>query len=155
MMKYYKDNESNVFAYDNEQIEKVELIDFLERKLSEAGEDSEEFERVTSELSTIPPVFFDIRDKINSMTEMSNEEIELHINPPTSKEQHIAEAETKKQSLLAEATKAIAPLQDAMDLDMATEEETASLQEWKKYRVLLNRIDTSTAPDIEFPEKPQ
>ncbi|EKK0235785.1 tail fiber assembly protein, partial [Escherichia coli] len=25
---------------------------------------------------------------------------------------------------------------------------------WKKYRVLLNRIDTSTAPDIVWPEIP-
>ncbi|ELW5865089.1 tail fiber assembly protein, partial [Escherichia coli] len=25
---------------------------------------------------------------------------------------------------------------------------------WKKYRVLLNRVDTSTAPDIEWPVKP-
>ncbi|EMG9853476.1 tail fiber assembly protein, partial [Escherichia coli] len=28
------------------------------------------------------------------------------------------------------------------------------LEAWKKYRVLLNRIDTSTAPDIEWPEIP-
>ncbi|EGS1765299.1 TPA: tail fiber assembly protein, partial [Escherichia coli] len=25
---------------------------------------------------------------------------------------------------------------------------------WKKYRVLLNRVDTSTAPDIEWPTSP-
>ncbi|EFF0700519.1 tail fiber assembly protein, partial [Escherichia coli] len=25
---------------------------------------------------------------------------------------------------------------------------------WKKYRVLLNRVDTSTAPDIEWPTMP-
>ncbi|EMM5239625.1 TPA: tail fiber assembly protein, partial [Escherichia coli] len=25
---------------------------------------------------------------------------------------------------------------------------------WKKYRVLLNRVDTSTAPDIEWPKEP-
>ncbi|WP_036977990.1 tail fiber assembly protein, partial [Providencia alcalifaciens] len=25
----------------------------------------------------------------------------------------------------------------------------------KKYRVLLNRVDTSTAPDVSFPEKPE
>ncbi|EOZ2641109.1 tail fiber assembly protein, partial [Escherichia coli] len=25
---------------------------------------------------------------------------------------------------------------------------------WKKYRVLLNRIDTSTAPDIDWPTIP-
>ena len=66
----------------------------------------------------------------------------------------IAQAESTKQSLLAETTDAIAPLQDAVDLDMATDEEEAFLKEWKKYRVLLNRVDTSTAPDVEFPEKP-
>ncbi|MDI0552840.1 tail fiber assembly protein, partial [Escherichia coli] len=48
----------------------------------------------------------------------------------------------------------IAPLQDAVDLEIATEEETSLLEAWKKYRVLLNRIDTSTAPDIEWPEIP-
>ncbi|MDN0004869.1 tail fiber assembly protein [Providencia stuartii] len=32
--------------------------------------------------------------------------------------------------------------------------EAAALQAWKKYRVLLNRIDTSLAPNIEWPEKP-
>ncbi|KLG49264.1 tail fiber assembly protein, partial [Escherichia coli] len=47
-----------------------------------------------------------------------------------------------------------APLQDAADLEIATEEETSLLEAWKKYRVLLNRIDTSTAPDIVWPEIP-
>ncbi|HDW0493041.1 TPA: tail fiber assembly protein, partial [Escherichia coli] len=32
----------------------------------------------------------------------------------------------------------------------ATEEETPLLEAWKKYRVLLNRVDTSVAPDIEW-----
>ncbi len=41
--------------------------------------------------------------------------------------------------------------QDAADLEIATEEETSLLEAWKKYRVLLNRVDTSTAPDIEWP----
>ncbi|HGV9229832.1 TPA: tail fiber assembly protein [Providencia rettgeri] len=60
----------------------------------------------------------------------------------------------KKQSLLAEANNAIAPLQDAVDLSMATDEEKAQLTAWKKYRVLLNRVGTSTESDIEWPEKP-
>nr|ELR5039333.1 tail fiber assembly protein [Providencia stuartii]ELR5082438.1 tail fiber assembly protein [Providencia stuartii] len=85
---------------------------------------------------------------------MSTKEIESYLNPPISKEQLIAEAEQQKQSLLAEANNAIAPLQDAVDLDMATDEEKAQLTAWKKYRVLLNRVDTSTAPDIDWPEKP-
>lgn len=74
---------------------------------------------------------------------------------PKTKDQHIAEAEQKKQMLLSEAAKAIAPLQDAVDLDMATDEEIALLKEWKKYRVLLNRVDTLLAPDINFPAKPE
>ncbi|NPF56150.1 tail fiber assembly protein, partial [Escherichia coli] len=44
--------------------------------------------------------------------------------------------------------------QDAADLEIATEEETLLLEAWKKYRVLLNRVDTSTAPDIEWPTNP-
>lgn len=75
--------------------------------------------------------------------------------PPLTHEKAVAAAEAKKQYLLSEASEAIAPLQDAVDLDMATPEEEALLKEWKKYRVLLNRVDTSLAPDIEWPVKPQ
>lgn len=74
--------------------------------------------------------------------------------PPPPKEQLIAEAEAKKQALIAEAATAIAPLQDAVDLDMATPEEESALKEWKIYRVLLSRVDTSTAPDITWPVRP-
>ncbi|EKK4595233.1 tail fiber assembly protein, partial [Escherichia coli] len=44
--------------------------------------------------------------------------------------------------------------QDAVDAGIATDEETSILTEWKKYRVLLMRVDTSTAPDIEWPTPP-
>lgn len=70
------------------------------------------------------------------------------------KESDIAAAEAQKQYLVAEATAAIAPLQDAVDLDMATQREESLLKEWKKYRVLLNRVDTSSAPDVAWPQKP-
>ncbi|MGS5187697.1 tail fiber assembly protein, partial [Escherichia coli] len=48
----------------------------------------------------------------------------------------------------------IAPLQDAVDLEIATEEEKSLLAAWKTYRVLLNRVDTSLSPDIEWPSQP-
>ncbi|PQV85836.1 tail fiber assembly protein [Cronobacter sakazakii] len=67
---------------------------------------------------------------------------------------HVGLAEAEKQSLLQEATQAIAPLQDAVELEMASEGEVAQLAAWKKYRVLLNRVDTTTAPDIAWPEMP-
>ncbi|WP_316044504.1 tail fiber assembly protein [Serratia liquefaciens] len=51
-------------------------------------------------------------------------------------------------------TNAVAPLQDAVDLGEATEDEQFQLTAWKKYRVLLNRVDTSSAPYLNCPEKP-
>lgn len=66
----------------------------------------------------------------------------------------IREAEETKNSLMQVASEHIAPLQDAVDLEIATEEETSLLEAWKKYRVLLNRVNTTTAPDIEWPTVP-
>ncbi|HAP0440905.1 TPA: ParB N-terminal domain-containing protein, partial [Escherichia coli] len=57
----------------------------------------------------------------------------------------IREAEETKNNLMQVASEHIAPLQDAADLEIATEEEISLLEAWKKYRVLLNRVDTSTA----------
>ncbi|HBK4813253.1 TPA: tail fiber assembly protein [Enterobacter asburiae] len=53
------------------------------------------------------------------------------------------EINSKKKRLLTEATTVIAPLQDAVDLSIATTQEIENLREWKEYRVLLNRIDPS------------
>ncbi|MBC6659640.1 tail fiber assembly protein [Morganella morganii] len=65
-----------------------------------------------------------------------------------------ADAEIQKQALMSEASDAIAPLQDAVDLDMATPEEESALKEWKKYRVLLNRVDTSPGVGVVWPTRP-
>ncbi|QIX97466.1 tail fiber assembly protein [Cedecea sp. FDAARGOS_727] len=64
-------------------------------------------------------------------------------------------AEGDKVRLLAEATAAISPLQDAVDADIATDEELQQLKVWKTYRVMLNRVDVSAAPEINWPEKPK
>jgi len=53
-----------------------------------------------------------------------------------------------------EANRVIAPLQDAVDISIATDAEITRLAEWKRYRVELSRIDTRKAPDIEWPSKP-
>ncbi|EBS3608380.1 tail fiber assembly protein [Salmonella enterica subsp. enterica serovar Poona] len=63
----------------------------------------------------------------------------------------LREAEGTKSRLLQMASEKIAPLQDAVDLGLATDDEKAQLDEWKKYRVLVNRVDTSN-PD--WPDKP-
>lgn len=59
-----------------------------------------------------------------------------------------------KTGLISQAGVIIAPLQDAVDLDEATDAEIATLKAWKQYRVLLNRIDANTAEDIDWPLAP-
>ncbi|EEX2874306.1 tail fiber assembly protein [Escherichia coli] len=76
----------------------------------------------------------------------------IDIPPPSTAE--IAElAEIKKSQLRVVADVEIAWRQDAVDAGIATAEETAALSEWKTYRVLLMRADTS-APDITWPVQP-
>lgn len=63
--------------------------------------------------------------------------------PPPTQQELIAQAETKKSLLRTYADSEIAWRQDAVDAGIATDEETAALADWKKYRVLLMRVDTA------------
>lgn len=74
--------------------------------------------------------------------------------PSPTKEQLIAEAKAHKAALITAASETIAILKDAVDLGKATKEEEARLLAWREYRVLLMRVDTSLAPDIEWPVAP-
>ncbi|MEB0044153.1 MULTISPECIES: tail fiber assembly protein [unclassified Pseudomonas] len=47
----------------------------------------------------------------------------------------------QRTALMVQATVAIAPLLDAVELDMATEEERTRYEAWRRYRVLLNRVE--------------
>ncbi|EIY0263098.1 tail fiber assembly protein [Escherichia coli] len=71
--------------------------------------------------------------------------------PAATEDELQEQAAAEKSRLKQNADSEIAWRQDAVDVGMATEEEAAALFEWKKYRVLLMRTDTSTAPDIEWP----
>ncbi|QHJ80056.1 MAG: hypothetical protein [Caudoviricetes sp.] len=65
-----------------------------------------------------------------------------------------AQAEETRAILMGEANQKISPLQAALDVGIATDEELSKLKVWKTYLVLLSRVDTSTAPDIEWPIVP-
>ncbi|WP_085163742.1 tail fiber assembly protein [Gilliamella bombi] len=58
-----------------------------------------------------------------------------------------------KNSLINEANEKIAVLQDIIDLDMQEANEEAQLKQWKKYRILLTRVDASDINAV-FPQKP-
>ncbi len=72
-----------------------------------------------------------------------------------SKNEEIERAELERVNMISKASAVISPLQDAIDLNMATDEEEQSYKAWKLYRVLLSRVDTSLAPDISWPTSPE
>lgn len=67
----------------------------------------------------------------------------------------VQQAAARKARLLQQASEAIAPLQDAVDIGMATPAEQQALTDWKICRVLLNRIRPESAPDIDWPPIPE
>ncbi|WP_223817288.1 MULTISPECIES: tail fiber assembly protein [unclassified Pantoea] len=82
--------------------------------------------------------------------------------PPLTEEERESQAEAAKNAnavmkdaLMSEAGLQINILQDAVDLEMATDAEAALLPRWKKYRVLLSRIEPQSAEQISWPEKPE
>lgn len=66
----------------------------------------------------------------------------------------VAIAESKKQSLLAEAEQAISMLERKVRLGMATDTDRVKLTGWEIFSVKVADTDTSAAPDI-WPEKPE
>ncbi|WP_350306265.1 tail fiber assembly protein [Photorhabdus viridis] len=70
------------------------------------------------------------------------------------KTSQIEQAEQQRATLRQHANEAITFLQYAVDTELASEEEKALLLEWKKYLVLLSRVDVSSVPEISWPEEP-
>lgn len=63
--------------------------------------------------------------------------------PPLTAEQQAAIADIERTQLRSVADSEIAWRQDAIDVEIATEDEKTALAEWKTYRVLLMRVDTA------------
>ncbi|MEQ2019518.1 tail fiber assembly protein [Photorhabdus bodei] len=78
----------------------------------------------------------------------------VDVPPPTLKQLQ-QRAEREQQRLMNIANEKIAPLLDAVGLSIATDAEKSALTEWRCYRVMLNRIDYTTTPDIQWPEQPR
>lgn len=64
-------------------------------------------------------------------------------------------AENKKRSLLSVAEQTITMLERKVRLGMATDEDKQKLTKWEIFSVKVADADTSTAPDIIWPEKPE
>ena len=62
--------------------------------------------------------------------------------------------ESQQQRLISAANEKISILQDIIDLDMCESNEAEQLKQWKKYRILLTRVDASDV-NVVFPSKPE
>ncbi|HDT0688198.1 TPA: tail fiber assembly protein [Klebsiella aerogenes] len=71
------------------------------------------------------------------------------------KSAQVREAGQKKSALLVEAQSTISLWQTELQLGIISDDDKASLITWMKYIQALNAVDTSTAPDIEWPVKPE
>lgn len=77
----------------------------------------------------------------------------LYVAPAPTPAEILAQNTAMRDLLISQASLAMAPLQDAVDLDEATADETALLKQWKLYRVAVNRVDL-TVQDCAWPARP-
>lgn len=67
-----------------------------------------------------------------------------------------ATADAAVSAGMAEAARQIAVLQDAVDLGISTVAETTAHTDWRRYRVLLSRLQADPAyPNVTFPVQPE
>ncbi|MEM7932064.1 tail fiber assembly protein [Morganella morganii subsp. sibonii] len=74
--------------------------------------------------------------------------------PPLTQEQAILFAEERKQFLIAEVHTETQILQTKLALKRIKADELELLNAWLDYLELLEAVDTTTAPDINWPVKP-
>lgn len=78
------------------------------------------------------------------------------LNAPAQAAAGAAQVKQQRDVALREAATRIAPLQDAVDLGLATAEEAGLLSQWKAYRVQLSRIEQQAGfpLSVEWPPAP-
>lgn len=122
-MKYYKDENNQVYAYED---------------------DVPEYGASDGSKITVKP-------GLNRITEEEFLEIS---KPKITKEEIIFNNKINKDNLLSEANEKIKILEDIIELEMQEANEEEQLKAWKRYRILLTRIDVNQS-DIEWPPKPE
>ncbi|HDL7645872.1 TPA: tail fiber assembly protein [Yersinia enterocolitica] len=141
-----KDGYAVVFNEDTQQWEYTE-----DYRGTEAYDTQTGYSRQVITLGPLPEGFTSLAptsqfDRWDSSQWVKDEEAE--------KRHHLTEAGQKKQYLLNEASTQIQILQDSIELGLATETTEAELLAWRKYRVLLDRVDILVAPNVTWPAPP-
>lgn len=140
-MRYYSPSingfyDSNDFyLYDESGTLPADLIEITDEKYIELRSDIELGKQIKADDAGMPTSY---------EPEITQEQMKLSVDLELSR-------------LLQEASTKISPLQDAVDLGIATEAETESLTKWKTYRVAVNRVPTQPGypTEIDWPPMPE
>ncbi|EBC0760765.1 tail fiber assembly protein, partial [Salmonella enterica subsp. enterica serovar Eko] len=121
--------------------------------------DTKVIHSVSEDISTLYPAGFDIVESdslpYDDIISGKYQFVDNKIIPRTYNEVELTQiTNAEKSKKLKLANEKIRPLQDAVDLGIATDEEIQKLGAWKRYRVEINRIDTSNLLDISWPLPP-
>ncbi|ECJ8231156.1 tail fiber assembly protein, partial [Salmonella enterica] len=121
--------------------------------------DTKVIHSVSENISTLYPAGFDIVESdslpYDDIISGKYQFVDNKIIPRTYNEVELTQiTNAEKSKKLKLANEKIRPLQDAVDLGIATDEEIQKLGAWKRYRVEINRIDTSNLLDISWPLPP-
>lgn len=174
-MKYFQNPQGEVYAYEQSDIDAVNNIAALETALQaaqrhlsslsapgdapEEGDDPHTAEREAYEaaqrdvsdaqdqLDAVLPVFFSIREKLKTLTEMTPAEIDAHLNPPVDPEQVAADVRAQRDVLLRESDWVTTRAYDMQE---------PVPQEWAEYRQALRDVPEQAGfpEDIDWPQVP-
>lgn len=114
-MKYYVDDDNNIFAYEDD------------------GSQDE---------------------YIGGKKQITKEEAHAILNPPLTHEQEVLAAELTRDELILSAKSTISLWQTELQLGIISNDDKASLIQWIDYIKDVQSVDTSTAPDIDWPVEP-
>lgn len=142
-VSYLQDDDGNDW-YESQKL-------FEPDTLKIATDDNGNIVSIERDVSMLNPIGFNVTeiaqenvpaDLQNDGTWMINANAEI-VKRVLSGAEAVKVAEAEKSRRLSEVTVLIAPLSDAVDLGIATDEEKTRYDELRKYRVLLSRVDTS------------
>lgn len=89
------------------------------------------------------------------LIKISEHEAQQLANPPPSLEQRIAFTVAKRNELFNIASFEITRIEDAVKLELASDEDKNKLLEWVKYRFWLGHLDVSEPDAIIWKQKPK
>lgn len=90
------------------------------------------------------------------LVQLTDEEVKLHLNPPVTRDQLIAEAEQERERLLAYADSVMLDWRTELMLGEISDDDKARLAEWMAYKRDVKAVpaEVAIAPEFNWPPQP-